>query len=160
MWANIDVSMVLFGGGNVISIVLLREKKCAEGAFFPSFRLWVCFVFYCYFVLFFTLDFFTSSSERGVFRKQKTDFSINKLDQCHRSQGLFVEALKLPIWKLKKRQKCNSDTVYHFFFFEKKRFSVCWKQQHCDNLKKKTSCAFILSDCVSVLIHNKSLISL
>lgn len=114
MWANIDVSMVLFGGGHVISIVLLRgEKNVQRAHFFHSFRLWVCFIFIMILFCFFTLDFFTSSSERGVFRKQKTDFSINKLDQCHRSQGLFVEALKLPIWKLKKRQKCNSDTVYH-----------------------------------------------
>lgn len=104
--------------------------------FFRSFRLWVCFCFFLLFYFLFLLwTFFTSSSERGVFRKQKTDFSINKLDRCHRSQGLFVEALKLPIWKLKKKKDKSAIQIL-FIINEKKRFSVCWKQQCCDNLKK------------------------
>lgn len=110
--------------------------------FFHSFSSFGFVLFFYYFILFFTLDFsffFTSSSERGVFRKQKTDFSINKLDRRHRSQGLFVEALKLPIWKLKKRKEKTDKSAIQILFIikEKKRFSVCWKQQCCDNLKKK-----------------------
>lgn len=99
---------------------IVEGEKNVQGAhfFFHSFSSFGFVLFFYSFIFFFTLDFFffTSSSERGVFRKQKTDFSINKLDRRRRSQGLFVEALKLPIWKLKKkknRQKCNSDTVYH-----------------------------------------------
>lgn len=79
----------------------------------------VFFIILFYFLLW---TFFTSSSERGVFRKQKTDFSINKLDRCHRSQGLFVEALKLPIWKLKKKKKDKSAIQILFIIKEKKGF--------------------------------------
>lgn len=56
------------------------------------------------------------------------------------------------------KKKTKVQFRYCLSLKKKKRFSVCWKQQRCDNLKKN-SCAFILSYCVSVLSH-KSLISL
>lgn len=125
---------------DINSIVEEKKKMCRERIFFSFFSSLGLFWFFLIIILFYFLlfFFFTSSSERGVFRKQKTDFSINKLDLCHRSQGLLVEALKLPIWKLKKkRKKTKVQFRYCLSFTKKKRFSVCWKQQCCDNLKNK-----------------------
>lgn len=159
MRGGIDVSIALLGGGDVISIVLLRGKNTLSGRvlfflfvlglLFFLLSCWGCFFLFFLFCFFYSGLFFYVVFRARCFQETENRISINKLDRRHCSPGLFVEALKLPIWKLK-RQKCNSDTVYHFLK-RKKMFSVCWKRQRCDKLKKKKLCKlYIVILCFSI----------
>lgn len=144
MRGDIDVSIALLGGGDVIPIVLLRrEKRALWARSFLSFRPWVGFLFvimlglfFSFLSFFFTLDFFYVVFRARCFQETENRISINKLDRRRRSPGLFVEALKLPIWKLKKT-KVQFRYCLSFLKKKRKRFSVCWKRQRCDKLKKK-----------------------